>query len=219
VNCEVSEFTLQAGSCNKTTGMATWTRTETVSAKNGGQACPALSEQRACAVNCEVSEFTLQPGSCNKTSGMATWTRIETVSAKNGGQACPALSEQRACAVDCEMSSWSNFACVNGLRQRTRTVLVNALNGGKACGPLIENPTPPDNNYDGDNAVDLCDPCPYDSTNCCNGGCESENNWGGGNQCSCQGQGSCWGNNGLEYCYSQGGPPGCTGTCPSGSCC
>ena len=91
---------------------------------------------------------------------MATWTRTETVSAKNGGQACPTLSEQRACPVDCEMSSWSNFACVNGRRQRTRTILVNALNGGQACGPLID--TPPDNNSDGDSATDPCDGCPFD---------------------------------------------------------
>eukprot|EP00798_Chlamydomonas_sp_ICE-L_P016845 gene16845-23125_t len=92
VNCAVSVW----GTCSKTCGGGTQTRTITTQPANGGAACPALSQAcntQGCtggtAVNCAVSGW----GTCSTTCGGGTQTRTITTQPANGGAACPALSQ------------------------------------------------------------------------------------------------------------------------------
>jgi len=109
VNCAVSGWSAW-GLCSKSCGGGTQIRTRRIAtpARNGGAACPALSEQQSCnkqacptappKVNCAVSGWSAW-GSCSKSCGSGTQTRTRRIAtpAKNGGAACPALSEQQSC--------------------------------------------------------------------------------------------------------------------------
>lgn len=112
------------------------TRTVTQYPENGGQACPALRDERACnthpcPVHCVVShwmEWTPCSRRCrglgeayghgHNETGQQKRARTVVRSPQYNGTACPALVEERGCntdvcAVHCELASWSPWSECN----------------------------------------------------------------------------------------------------------
>jgi hypothetical protein len=112
VDCQVSDWT---GTVPTTCGQTyTMTRTVLTPPQHGGNACPALSEERSTdpciKVDCQVSDWEgTVPTTCGQTY---TMTRRITVPALNGGTECPALTEVRntaACEKQCVwVAAWAN---------------------------------------------------------------------------------------------------------------
>ncbi len=155
VDCEVNKWS-DWGPCSKPCGDGIKEKTTTVKTqpKNGGKACPPLTETQRCntqpcPVDCEVNEWS-NWGMCSKDCGGGTQNRTRTVKTQpqNGGKACPVLTETQACntqpcPIDCEINEWSDWAtcskpCGGGTQERTRTVKTQPQNGGKACPVLTE---------------------------------------------------------------------------------
>lgn len=93
-DCEVSEWS-NWGPCIN--GVQRRTRAVVVPPANGGAACPALEQTRACppvAVDCEVSAFSAW-GPC--IDGIQRRTRQVVTQPANGGAPCPALEQTRRC--------------------------------------------------------------------------------------------------------------------------
>jgi len=155
VDCTVGDWYLKSA-CTKACGggKETWQRNVVKPSKNGGKACPAMTETRdcnkqACPVDCKVGEW-YRTATCSKIcgGGKETWQRNVQVQPANGGKACPAVTETRdcnkqACPVDCQVSGWSGWSacdktCGGGRQTRTRTVIRNAANGGASCPALSQ---------------------------------------------------------------------------------
>jgi cysteine-rich repeat protein len=106
VDCEVSDFgafSACSGACGGGGGTATRTRTVLVQPANGGEACPALTEDQACntqpcPVDCQLSEWSLSD--CSATCGEGTQTRTRTIiqEPQFGGAACGPLMESSVCS-------------------------------------------------------------------------------------------------------------------------
>jgi hypothetical protein len=122
---------------------------------NGGKACPALSEMRACntqscamPVNCQVSDWS-EWSMCSKMcgGGMQFRTRTVTQQPMNGGMACPALRETRACNTQaCAECMNGQMECVDAKTRRVcrmgqwviipcRALLQMCMNGMCVRGP------------------------------------------------------------------------------------
>ena len=150
VNCQVSDWSVPSDeSCAiKSNGKyyKTKTRTVTTQPQNGGNVCPALSEDILCpAINCQVSDWSVPSDeSCAiKSNGKYYKTKTRTVATQpqNGGNACPALSEDILCpAINCQVSDWteSKFCDSDGNRTRTRVVITQPKFGGTVCPDLSE---------------------------------------------------------------------------------
>jgi len=144
VNCEVSGWS-NWGSCSKTCGGGTMTRTRTVitQAANGGRACPTLEDSstcnnQECPVDCEVSGWS-DFSACSLPCGGGTQTRTRTVTKQPtfSGAACPPLTEQQncntqGCPVNC-VGSWAGCSVTCGEGVDTYRITTPAANGGRAC--------------------------------------------------------------------------------------
>jgi hypothetical protein len=156
VDCVVSEWIDWSGGCSKSCGGGIQTQTRTVvqEPKNGGKACPELTQTKdcnthACPVDCVVSEWSPWSGCKSCGGGIETQTRTVIQRPENGGKACPELTQTRncntqPCPVDCKkgeiFSPWGYCStdCGGGIRSRTRYEDIQPQYGGKACPPLIE---------------------------------------------------------------------------------
>ncbi|DAZ96645.1 TPA: hypothetical protein N0F65_005824 [Lagenidium giganteum] len=126
----------------------TQTRTVLTPAKNGGAACPVLTNREKCTPkNCEVSCWS-DWSTCTQ-DAYGKWsrkrTRTVTSPASNGGAECPVLTDSEACApVDCAVCGWSDWSdCVADnygvwWKTATRTVTVQPQYGGKECPALVD---------------------------------------------------------------------------------
>lgn len=163
VDCQVSAWS-EWGSCSKTCGGGTQTRTRTttVPPANGGKACPPLTETQSCNTQaCPPPALSLStngkcgpengntfcpPGQCCSTNGVCgsasdhcyTNRRVDTA---YHGKDSPLAS--LFAPVNCEVSAWSDWStcdksCGGGSQTRTRTVTKQPLNGGNACPTLAE---------------------------------------------------------------------------------
>jgi Spondin-like TSP1 domain len=155
VDCKVSAWSAWSA-CSKACGGGTQTRSRTVETDtaHGGDACPELTESRACnsnpcPVDCKVGAWS-EWSACSKECGPGEQTRtriIETATA-HGGLECPALSEKRECnnrpcPVHCTVSEWTDWsacskACGPGTQARTRTVTTQPQHDGTACPALAD---------------------------------------------------------------------------------
>jgi hypothetical protein len=142
--------------CSTTCGAGTQTRSRTVvqPPANGGLACGALVETRACSsppcpVDCVMSEWGPW-GACSASCGGGVQSRSRLIlqPPANGGKACGPISETQACALqpcptDCVMGEWGpwspcSVSCGTGVQTRTRPILQPPTGGGLACGPTME---------------------------------------------------------------------------------
>lgn len=99
IKCDVNcEHGWNDWTCDKTKGVKTRSPNITVTAKNGGTACPA-PETEPCAQNC-IYEWSDQDWECDRTKGKATRSPRVTTPAARGGDACPA-PQTKECAKDC----------------------------------------------------------------------------------------------------------------------
>ena len=142
-----SAWSTCTASCNG--GTQSQTRTVLTTALNGGLACEATTQSRACntqacvpsPVDCTVGDWSAWSTcsqSCN--GGIQTRSRQLLTGASNGGVCWPLLEEQKcntaACVpVDCQYTAWSAWsacsqACGGGLQSSTRAVVKNAEFGG-----------------------------------------------------------------------------------------
>jgi len=155
VNCAVSSWSAWSAcsaTCNG--GSQTQTRTVVVQPKNGGAACPSLSQTQSCNTqpcprNCVVSSWSPW-GACSAPCGRGSQmsTRSVITAAAYGGTACPSLTQQQACnthacPVNCVVSGWSAWSgcsatCGGGSQTQTRSIVVVAANGGAACPALSQ---------------------------------------------------------------------------------
>jgi len=160
VDCVISAFG-PFGACSVSCGGGTQTATATVlaPAANGGKACPALTQEKACneqacAVDCVVSAwgaFSACSVSCG--GGKQQQSRKVTTAAANGGAACPELIRSQDCnsqpcptnapAVDCQVGAWGAWSacsasCGGGKQTSTRKVTTPSANGGAACPVLTQ---------------------------------------------------------------------------------
>lgn len=113
VDCEMNDWQ-PWGACSTTCGGGTQTRNRSVkvTAKNGGNACPATQEQQSCnmqpcPIDCEVGDWS-DWNQCSKTCGGGVQSRtrqpLPGKDAANGGRACPNLTEERSCNTQsCEV--------------------------------------------------------------------------------------------------------------------
>ena len=155
IDCAVSYFA-DWSACSLSCGIGTQvrTRTVTVAAAYGGDACPANHEKQecnahACPVDCVMSPFEVW-GDCSKTCGSGLQKRSRSVdrSPAFGGAACANEREIRvcsthACPVDCVTSDFGEWGacsktCAKGTQLRTRVVDTAAQLGGAECGALQE---------------------------------------------------------------------------------
>jgi hypothetical protein len=192
VDCQVSAFGGWSA-CSKSCGGGTRSRSRTVTVqpKNGGNACPALTESegcntQGCPVDCQVSAFTGWSG-CSKAceGGTQSRSRSVTVQPQNGGNACPALTESRscntqACPVDCQVGPFSGWTtcskdCGGGTQSRSRSVTVQPQNGGDGCPALTESrscntqtcePPPSCETADGHSCLGILGHCCTNGTTC-----------------------------------------------------
>nr|XP_026690201.1 complement component C6-like [Ciona intestinalis] len=134
-NCSVSSWGAWS-KCSITCGSGTFSRKRTIvtTPAYGGDACPALSEHKACVIapkNCEVSSWTSW-GSCSTTCGPGSQSRTRTIvqSPEACGNHCPSLVDSKFCAnKKCEpvcvlspWGSWSTCSCA-GIKTRSRTIV------------------------------------------------------------------------------------------------
>jgi len=155
VHCAVSGFGGWGG-CSQGCGGGTQTRTRSITrnAANGGNACPGLTDTRACntqpcPVHCAVGGFGGW-SDCNEKCGGGKQTRSRAITrnAQHGGNACPNLTEEKACntqncPIPCKQSAftaWSKCTetCGGGKQTRTRTVTQAPQYGGAVCGNASE---------------------------------------------------------------------------------
>eukprot|EP00122_Pirum_gemmata_P018287 Pgem_evm1s17130 len=171
IDCVVSSWTEWSdcdGECsvdivqNATTGYHYRIREVTTPSKNGGEACPKLSDQKACTIPCVVdcvmsNWIVSEPCQSNcsnanengEVEGEITYTRTILTNPENNGTSCGPLEKkevcQEQCPIDCVLSAWQdggcnafcNFANESGIATGEQTyyrdVLVKPLNGGKEC--------------------------------------------------------------------------------------
>jgi hypothetical protein len=90
VDCKVSNWS-DWGECDKRTASKVRNRTVIYGAKNGGAACPVLTESTGCLVNCELEWFNLDipPYVDTCTNGQKPWYQTIIYNGKNGGTPCP----------------------------------------------------------------------------------------------------------------------------------
>ena len=150
VDCTVGAFG-DWGACTVTCGGGTQMRGRRVvtATRDGGKACPSLSEQRrcmdtACPVDCQVSAWGLFTD-CTKTCGGGSRTRMRSVdvAAAHGGKACAELSNTfkcngAPCPINCDVSTWTQWgecsqSCGAGTRKRSRKITVYPSHGGTPC--------------------------------------------------------------------------------------
>jgi len=150
VHCDWNEWVI--GSCSKSCGggIRIDTRTESVSAKHGGDRCEGASSMEVscndqeCPVNCEWGQWSY--GECSKDcgGGIMPMMRVEAVEARYGGVECEGegYSEQECnshpCPVDCTWGDWDlgecSVTCAGGIRVDTRSIATEAMHGG-FCDP------------------------------------------------------------------------------------
>ena len=106
----MSEWT-PFGTCSATCGGGTQTRTRDIltDAKNGGAACPVLTDEQACNeqpcppvdTDCEVGAWSAW-STCTETCGGGSQTRSRDIITEPTGQgkSCPALTDERTCNED-----------------------------------------------------------------------------------------------------------------------
>lgn len=153
IDCEVSAWSSWSN-CSRACGGGTDTRTRTVTVepRNGGTACPALSESKSCntqpcPIECRVGNWSAW-SACDRVcgGGVERAERNVTVEPRFDGAACPELNRSRSCnsqpcPIDCIVGNWSAWSacpCGGGEQVSTRTIIVEAAFNGTACPPRQE---------------------------------------------------------------------------------
>jgi hypothetical protein len=105
IDCVVTAWS-DWGACSATCGGGTQPRSRQVvtEPQNGGAACPALTDQRACndqpcmPIDCVVTAWGPW-GECSQTCGGGTQSRSRQIvtQPQDGGAACPTLSDTQSC--------------------------------------------------------------------------------------------------------------------------
>jgi hypothetical protein len=140
--------------CSRTCGGGKQTRSRDVSvtALNGGKACPNTKQSRtcksqACPVHCTVGKWGAF-STCSTTCGTGSKKRTRAILKlpKAGGFECGALvnvekCKTNACPVDCKVSKWSAWSPYAGSKaslRRTRIITQRPAHGGKKCPSTVQ---------------------------------------------------------------------------------
>jgi len=163
IDCKMNAWTAWT-SCSVSCGQGSQSRTRTVSvaAAHGGEACKPTSESIVCQLQpCPIdsqlsawSTYTMCTKACG--GGSKTRTRSVTGSMSHGGISCGTLTGTASCnnhacpvdctPVDCVTSSWNQWglctkACATGSRARDRVVTKSSACNGQLCPSLRETQT------------------------------------------------------------------------------
>jgi len=152
INCLMSMFT-PWGDCSQPCGVGdkNKTRTVTLAAAHGGDACPHVIEHASCNYHACEKECVLNSWGnwtdCSQSCGTGYQHRYrdyQTPLMKDKN--CAHLHEvhtcnDHSCPIDCEVSAWTGWdtctkSCGNGNHKRRRQIEVSSVFGGKAC-PLV----------------------------------------------------------------------------------
>jgi len=147
----------QWGSCSAGCGTGTQSRsyTATITAANGGKACPESPEEQNCNTDpCPVDCVgAWDPwGDCSQDCGGGTQSRTYGVTTHpaHSGKPCPTTPTQQLCnidpcPVDCDGSygAWGpcSATCGGGEQHRTYAITKAAANGGSDCPALSQKQT------------------------------------------------------------------------------
>ena len=129
--------------CGASGGIATRFRAIVRGERHGGNACPALSEQRTC--NAHACTLTVvsphgRNGARSVTCGTGTHTRTrQPLSVVNAGVACPPFTETAPCemprcAVNCAVSPWVDASAAASLWRRQEAAVAG---GNDRCKAMV----------------------------------------------------------------------------------
>jgi hypothetical protein len=128
-------------------GFKTRMRLVGVQARNGGQACPKLSDSASCnthgcSLGCKLTPFTGW-SACSRSCGTGYMRRSRTLVGQLRRSTCPALVQvapcrTSACPVDCVVSNFTQWtlcssSCSGGIRWRMRSIERSVAYGGRIC--------------------------------------------------------------------------------------